>query len=113
MRRWFVLLLIALLPWRAWAGDAMMLSMTPSPEPRIVVAETAAVPHCAEHAADDAAHPGEPSGHAVCDICNGPLLAVPPWSDAGQVAAPQTRLSAGPVLFASAVPRSGLKPPIA
>lgn len=116
MRRWFLVLLIVLLPWRAWAGDAMVLSMAPAPERAVAVAiedfAAAPTPHCADHAAQDAASPGEPALHAVCDICNGPLLAVAPWAGTGHEPLPASRLSSGAVRFASALPRPGHKPPI-
>lgn len=113
MRRWFVVLLIVLLPWRAWAGDAMLLSMAPTPGHDVPAFMTAtASPHCAEHAGTEDANPGEPTGHAICDICNGPLLAVATPDDAGSDPLPPSRLSAGAVRFASALPHPGHKPPI-
>lgn len=114
MRRWFVLLLIVLLPWRAWAGDAMVLSMAASPEQAqvVAVADAATAPHCADHAVADPASPGETALHAACDICNGPLLATTPWAAAGPEPLPPSRLTAGAVRFASALPHPGHKPPI-
>lgn len=114
MRRWFVVLLIVLLPWRAWAGDAMVLSMAPTQGHAVEAASSvaAATPHCADHAAAESATPGEPALHAVCDICNGPLLAATPWADAGQDPLPPSRLTSGAVRFASALPHPGHKPPI-
>lgn len=114
MRRWFVVLLIVLLPWRAWAGDAMVLSMAAAPEQvqTAVVSGTATTPHCADHAAADPATPGQPALHAVCDICNGPLLATTPWAATGPEPLPPSRLTAGAVRFASALPHPGHKPPI-
>ena len=114
MRRWFVVLLIVLLPWRAWAGDAMVLSMAASPEQAQVaaVADAATAPHCADHTAADTATPAEPALHATCDICNGPLLATTPWAAAGPEPLPPSRLTAGTVRFASALPHPGHKPPI-
>ena len=108
MRRWFVILLIALLPWRAWAGDAMMLSLA-------APADTAA--HCADHPpqpADPTDHAAaeDPSPHAVCDVCNGPALAAPPPQPLGPEPLPQARRSTDPERFASALPRAGHKPPI-
>lgn len=117
MRRWFVVLLIVLLPWRAWAGDAMVLSMAASPEQAQVaavaaVADAATAPHCADHAVADPASPGETALHAACDICNGPLLVTTPWAAAGPAPLPPSRLTAGAVRFASAQPHPGHKPPI-
>lgn len=113
MRRWFIVLLIVLLPWRAWAGDAMLLSMAPTSDhaaPAVPV--SAAVPHCADHASTETATPGEPTVHAICDICNGPLLAAAPPVGTGSEPLPPSRLSAGAVRFASALPHPGHKPPI-
>ena len=114
MRRWFVVLLIVLLPWRAWAGDAMVLSMAPTQERALAAATSVAAtaPHCADHAATDAAGSGEPATHAVCDICNGPLLAAMPAVSARQDPLPQARLTTAAVRFASALPHPGHKPPI-
>jgi hypothetical protein len=112
MRRWFVVLLIVLLPWRAWAGDAMVLSMAAAPEQDQAVAGTVPTSHCADHTAADTATPAEPALHATCDICNGPLLATTPWAAAGPEPLPPSRLTAGAVRFASALPHPGHKPPI-
>lgn len=113
MRHWFVVLLIVLLPWRAWAGDAMVLSMASSSEHTVSATSPAsAVPHCAEHAGADDTESGKHTAHAVCDICNGPLLAVAAPVDAAPERLPPSRLAAGPVRFASALPHRGHKPPI-
>ena len=113
MRRWFIVLLIVLLPWRAWAGDAMLLSMAPTGDhPVSATALSSAVPHCADHASTEPASPGEPTAHAICDICNGPLLAVAPLAGAGTEPLPPSRLTAGAERFASALPHPGHKPPI-
>lgn len=109
MRRWFVIFLIVLLPWRAWAGDAMMLSVAAPADPAA---------HCADHPpqqADPADHAtaDAPSSHAVCDICNGPALAPTTPLALGQEPLPQTRRSTDPERFASAPPQEGHKPPIA
>lgn len=115
MRRWFVVLLIVLLPWRAWAGDAMLLSMAvPTPDQAVTATSSvmAATPHCADHAAADPASPDAPAPHAACDICNGPLLAAAPWASPGADAPPSSRMTGGPVRFVSALPHPGHKPPI-
>lgn len=120
MRRWFVIFLIVLLPWRAWAGDAMTLDAPTTPTPAA---------HCADHAAQaamqsvapapqaghgsDHASTGDAVPHAVCDICNGPAMASSPPSLVVQQPLPSSRQSTEPVRFASALPRAGHKPPIA
>lgn len=113
MRRWFVIILIVLLPWRAWAGDIMTMAQAGQPDQAA---------HCADHrpaaldVADDHGHhansPGEPVPHAVCDICNGPALAASMPVALGHGALPQARDAAGPERFDSALPLPGLKPPI-
>jgi hypothetical protein len=113
MRRWLVIFLIVLLPWRAWAGDAMTLAMG---------APAGIQGHCAEHTLGAAMSHGEhataadndnqPSPHTACDICNGPAMTATthPGVDTGPL--PQARQTDGPVRFASALPRPGHKPPI-
>jgi hypothetical protein len=109
MRRWFVIFLIVLLPWRAWAGDAMTLAMTAPGEH----AAAAASPHCADHpSATDLADADDPAPHAVCDICNGPALATAAFTALGPEPLPQALEATGPVRFVSALPRAGRKPPI-
>lgn len=120
MRRWFVIFLIVLLPWRAWAGDAMTLNVPTTP--------TSAA-HCADHAVQatmpsvapaplaehgsDHASASDAAPHAVCDICNGPAMTSSPPSLEVQQPLPSSRQSTDPVRFASALPRAGHKPPIA
>ncbi|MFP8777424.1 hypothetical protein [Hydrogenophaga sp. RWCD_12] len=116
MRRWFVIFLIVLLPWRAWAADAMTMA---------VPGTTSPAAHCADHALQAAAPMASPDqgsdharvdgtvAHAVCDVCNGPALAPSPTLPTVQAPLPQARQSTGPVLFASALLRAGRKPPIA
>lgn len=116
MRRWFVVFLIVLLPWRAWAADAMTMAVPETP---------ASAAHCADHAMQAVAavtssdHDRDQAGadasvaHAACDICNGPLLAPSPLLPAVQAPLPQARQSTGPVRFASALLHVGRKPPIA
>jgi hypothetical protein len=113
MRRWFLILLIALLPWRAWAGDTMTFAMmTPS----------GIDAHCAEHglgavalhgASDTTTVSSDISSHSLCDICNGPAMtaAIHLGVDTGPL--PQARQTDGPVRFDSALSRPGHKPPIA
>jgi hypothetical protein len=117
MRRWFVIFLIVLLPWRAWAGDAMTLAMA-SP--------AGAEGHCAEHSLEAATSHGPNdtaatttlkadanSPHTVCDVCNGPAMAATPRLGVDTGPLPQARQTTDPVRFDSALPRPGHKPPIA
>jgi hypothetical protein len=108
MRRWFVIALIMLLPWRALAADAMTLAMSGTPGP----SSAAVSPHCDDHSATDQASVDTPNPHALCDVCNGTVIAgpMPPSFDPAPL--PQSLRDAGPVRFASALPRAGHKPPI-
>lgn len=116
MRRWFVILLIVLLPWRAWAADAMTMAAPATPAPAAhcadhamqTVTAVASSDHGSDHVSVDAS-----VTHAACDICNGPVLAPSPTLPAVQAPLPQARQSTGPVRFASALLRAGRKPPIA
>ena len=112
MRHWLLILLIALLPLRAWAGSAMVVAMPTAPG-------TAA--HCADHpgATDlseltDAATPSDDSQqvHDLCDVCNGPAMTLALHSAS---ASPPRHTHIAPACerFASAEPQRGSKPPIA
>ena len=113
MRRWLLILLIALLPLRAWAGSAMVMSMPSLPG-------TAA--HCADHpAAADISGLADTSAlsdngqqvHDLCDVCNGPAMTA--GHPLGPAAAPLPQGLAVPerTAFISALPQRGHKPPIA
>lgn len=138
MRRYLLLLLIALLPLRAWAGDAMALAVVAAPG--MAAAATPAPPCHGEQAApsghgaqmspsshgeqaavagtsvtahtDD--HGNDHSEHAACsccDICHGSVLSGPVVSSSA--CAPMTGhpWPVG-VRFASAVLPGQHKPPI-
>lgn len=125
MRVFVLILLMLLLPLRAWAGDAMALSMVQG-------AGAAALVMPADHTAHDmhdghdghdmqaghAAHNAAPQAaddcpsHVACDVCNGPVLSLPVWKAEGAVA--RHRPSVTPSSdFASLVPHRRHKPPIA
>jgi hypothetical protein len=130
MRHFLLALLIVLLPVRGWMVDAMAMALMTQPGTGHSVAQTPA-PHCAEHAAaGEAAHlghtpvhsqapehpaPGTHSDvahqHQVCDVCNGPALALSLWHPFA-LHQPHS-LQANPVVrFASTVLPKGIKPPI-
>lgn len=115
MRRWLVIFLIVLLPWRAWAGDAMTLVAPSTPAPMAHCADHAMAPASAhaDHGSDHAPSEDRVVPHAVCDICNGPALAASPALPVVGAPLPQARQDTGPVRFASALPHAGHKPPIA
>jgi len=136
MRHLLLALLIALLPLRAWAGDAMAISMLGQPA---ATAEAAAFANesasCPDHAAQwppgpatghalnhsahgmgehvvDASHAGQDHHqHSVCDVCNGPALgaAQPSAATPAQVHAV---LAHSAERFASIAPQQGIRPPI-
>jgi hypothetical protein len=130
MRHFLLALLIALLPLRGWMGDAMALALVTHPD-TVHSAVHAAAPPCAEHgAATEASHQGHnavadlahehpASGlqgdnvhqHKVCDVCNGPALALSILNPLTQYQ--QHSLQANQVVrFASTVLPKGIKPPI-
>lgn len=137
MRLLLLALMIALLPLRAWVGDAMAVSMLGHPTATAVAAASAAGPSCPDHTAPLASSPA--TGHAVdhsshgagdhaaeapdpgqvqdhhlhsaCDVCNGPAIgaAQPNAAMATQVHAV---LAHSAERFASFAPQQGTKPPI-
>ena len=124
MRRWLLILMVVLLPLRAWAGDAMALSMSsPLAQAGFVAApchggdagpasaESAAMSHqgAAAHAQAD-----EPAGNAcsACDVCHGAatVLALP---DGHAPLGVQRQAGFLFERFASADAQRAHKPPIA
>jgi hypothetical protein len=119
MRRVLVLLLlVCLLPLRAWAGDAMALAHAHAQHTTPVAHATQAgepSAHCHEQAtAGTGAHPQAPSSHAPacsgCDICHSQAACD---STLTWIAAPlpSPPLAHGPLRFASALPLPRFKPP--
>lgn len=122
MRRWFVILMIVLLPLRAWAGSAMLMSSgdTGTPAERAhPLAHAPGAPPCHLAAAPDpdgasaADHDaGLHASHLLCDICNGPALTAAPAT----LILPLPLRAPAPaplVRFASAWPSRDHRPPIA
>jgi len=134
MRHLLLALLIALLPLRAWVGDAMAVSMLGHPAAHT---ETSAVmdsvhANCPEHDGDlpasmthtagldhsahgqggpaDAPQQGQHT-HSACDVCNGPALLVALFH---AVPAPRLHSLMAPPAerFASVALQQGIKPPI-
>ena len=116
MRIWLLVILIALLPLRSWAGDAMAGQLLAQQLAAATQAEAAApMADCPGHAAMDAADAGTDAGASACceqcQLCSSvsPRLAVgvalePPLTHARPIAA-QPR-------FASASSLRLLRPPI-
>lgn len=127
MHRWFLLLLIALLPLRGWVGDAVAAEM--------LVQHSAAAQHgsaspatqdhrlphhdCAEHA--DAGTSGEAAAQtdvsacaacASCQVCSSVAMAWTAPAGLLPALAPMRPGSDGP-RYASADPARELRPPIA
>jgi hypothetical protein len=114
MRHLLLAILVALLPLRAWVGDAMAITMlAPSSSHESMVMAPADDAPCADHAigatndtTDTADHQ-----HQACDVCNGPAMALGMQFDLlasathGVLATPTER-------FDSSVPPPGNKPPI-
>lgn len=126
MRRWFVLVLIALLPLRGWVGEAMAGEMLAQhlAAPKIVASGQASMgadghQDCMGHALpSDAGHPAaspQPGSDcptcAQCQACSSVALALPPALSLPPVA-PSVVPGEAPAHFASAEAARGLKPPI-
>ncbi len=120
MRPIVLVLLMLLLPLRAWAGDAMALSMLQ--ERPAQAAAVMAMPGDHDHhdmTVGHAGHDGQapqagddcPS-HVACDVCNGPVLSLPVWQAEGSMARHHPPVPPA-TDFASLVPQRHHKPPIA
>ena len=110
MRHWLLILLITLLPLRAWAGDAMAVAMPSAP---------GSAAHCADHPAPtgisgltDAAADHQQT-HDLCDVCNGPALTADTHPSTAATPLPQALVATLRTHFISALPQRGHKPPIA
>lgn len=129
MRRWFLILLIALLPIRGWVGDAMAGQMigqhlaAPNIAEVAVAEQAASLPEhegCAGHAAGATQAPAEAPATDIsadcgtctsCQVCHSVVIA-PPSIDSG-ISPVRHRVAALPGMrFASAEPARGFKPPI-
>jgi hypothetical protein len=115
MRHLLLAVLIALLPLRAWVGDAMAITMlAPSSNHGSMVMSSMASAPCPDHAmdvADSTAAADADHQHRTCDVCNGPAMALaaplelPASMSHGVVPSTAER-------FVSSVPPPGSKPPI-
>jgi len=113
MRRFFLILLIALLPLRAWVSDSMAMPAAG--------ATTATSAHCAEMMAGadasttDDIHKvsGTTKGLSCsqCQLCHLMGLAVAEFTPL-LPALPAARITQVPTHFASAEPAQGFKPPL-
>ena len=119
MRRWLLVLLIALLPLRGWMGDAMAAQMAVQPHAAANQAVHAAPSDCAgHHDQSEAAAPSLPdespqadANCAACQACSTMALAF------SHAPVPEPVFGAAPpaqplVAFASAEPAPADKPPI-
>ncbi|WP_302175933.1 hypothetical protein [uncultured Hydrogenophaga sp.] len=119
MRTLAIVLLMLLMPLRAWAGDAMALSMLHGQGHPPVTSTASMAVETEDHAGhadhDDHASMAEPdnhcSSHTACDLCNGPVLSLPGWK-ADPVPARHHLQTVPKVRFASLVPPRHHKPPI-
>ena len=119
MRVLTLVLLMLLLPLRAWAGDAMALSELRGHGPATVQVSAAADQHAghdhsAGHVAPVAAADADQDcpSHVACDVCNGPVLSLPVWQAHGATVVHRPRVPSA-TDFASLVPQRHHKPPIA
>lgn len=125
MRRWLVILMLLLLPLRAWAGGVMLTSML-APDPAAGAVTTAVQPPTAappchasvssepadHHAQGQALEAVSHPSHLLCDICNVPALS----TTVLQLHLPEQLRSPIPprlMPFASVWPSRDSRPPIA
>lgn len=129
MRRWFVLIMIALLPIRGWVGDVMAADMVTQriatvQQVQVVAqppADATADPHadCHGKAAAHKPAPAADAGTAAtdcgsctsCQVCHSVGMATVAGA-APLVPAPHATPSLRGLHFASAEPARGFKPPI-
>lgn len=125
MRRWLVLLLVLLLPMRAWVGEAMAGEMLHLPAAVMAAGHAAEAPpqghgphaDCAGHAHASGAQPdAQPAFDpdcrtcASCQACSAVALAAQlPVRAAASFSHPQPQ--AVPLAFSSAEPHLAFKPP--
>ena len=131
MRRFFILLMIALLPLRSWAGDLMTLEMAVSQSAGVKQTTARAAPDChsqnstvsvadsvtesmsdpAGNPAKDLATEGRCDTCGMCQFCHSVAMANFSFSPLPSLAAPSW-LSSDSTGFASAPRALSLKPPI-
>lgn len=131
MRRIFILLMIALVPLRSWAGDLMTLEMAVSQSVGVEQASARTAPDChsqnstvsvadsvtesmsnpAGNPAKDSATEGRCDTCGICQFCHSVAMANFSFSPLPSLAAPSW-LSSDSIGFASAPRALSLKPPI-
>ena len=119
MRRLFIILMIALLPLRSWAGDAMTLQMAVGQLTSSAQATTQMVADCHGQnaelsnagSANDSAADGRCDTCGTCELCHSVALADFSFSELPSLSAPSF-LSSDSTGFASAPRALNLKPPI-
>ena len=119
MRRFFILLMIALLPLRSWAGDVMTLEMAVGQLSGTVHAAIQEAPDChgqnstlsSGGSVNDSATDGRCDTCGTCQLCHSVALADFSFSELPSLAAPSL-LSSDSTGFASAPSALSLKPPI-
>lgn len=111
MRHLLLALLVALLPLRAWVGDAMAITMVaPSTGHESMVMTGVDAAPCPDHAMGAAADSADHQ-HRTCDVCNGPAMALAAPL-AMLASATHAVLTTPTERFVSSVPPPGTKPPI-
>lgn len=126
MRRWFILLMIALLPVRGWVGDVMAADMLTQRLHTLAPAQAAptqpADAHADCHGKAVAHNPAQPEASnapdvadcgscASCQVCHSLVLAAASGA-APVLPAPHAAPPVRGMHFASAEPARGFKPPI-
>jgi hypothetical protein len=129
VKRWFLVLMMLVLPLRGLVGDAMAgemlaMHMAGAAAASQVTAQAAPAAHheCMDHAGSASMGGEAPASEPVqagadcptcasCQACSAVALTLPP-APALPVAAPRAPPASSDTRFASTVPAQGLKPPI-
>ena len=121
MARFFILLLVVLLPLRGWTAERMVVQMQVGTHAAAQVADSAMPDDCAMHLqvaqagsgpeATDAAHVPDHKSCQSCQLCM-PLAGLHTGTRMALATIPQALPRMRSCCFASADPARGVKPPI-
>ena len=119
MRRFFIVLMIVLLPLRSWAGDVMTLQMAVGQLASVVQTASKMAPDChgqnaepsSASSVNDSITDGRCDTCGACQLCHSVALADFSFSELPSLTAPSL-LSCDSTGFASAPRTLSLKPPI-
>lgn len=101
--------MMALLPWRLWAADAMALQVVTPPCHAAMATDTMSH-HNTGNNSDSAG--AEPSAHALCNICHGSAAEPSPALTQGSSARPDSPQHPAHLPLHSVLRAPDLRPPI-